>query len=68
MTTDGEVGELSLDELNQAIAECEWRARNKALSHRLRKASHKHLVRLEAQREKLHGVAAPPRRPLRARD
>jgi hypothetical protein len=67
-TTDEEVAKLSLDELNAAIAKCEWRAQNDAISHQLRKASHKHLVWLEAQRENLHGIAPPPRRSLRARD
>jgi hypothetical protein len=65
--SEDEVAELSLEELNKAIAICEWRANNNARSHQLRKASHKRLIWLEAQREKLHGIAAPPRRPLRAR-
>jgi len=67
-TSEDEVAELSLEQLNGAIAMIEWRAQNNALSHQLRKASFKRLVWLEEQREKLHGVARPPRRPLRARD
>jgi len=67
-TTEQEVAALSLGALNRAIRYCEWRAQNKAISQQLRKASHKLLVWLEAQREKLHGVPPPPRRPLRARD
>jgi hypothetical protein len=67
-TTEDEVAKLSLNELNRAIAACEWRAQRTDISHQLRKASHKLLVWLEGQREKLHGIAPPPRRPLRARD
>jgi hypothetical protein len=65
--SDQDVVNLSLKELNKMIAACEWRANNNARSHQLRKASHKRLIWLEAQRERLHGVPAPPRRPLRAR-
>jgi hypothetical protein len=65
--SEDELAKLSLSELNKAIAICEWRANYRALSHQLRKASFKRLIWLEAQREKLHGIAAPPRRPLRAR-
>ena len=65
--SEDEVAKLSFAELNKAIAICEWRANSNALSHQLRKASHKRLIWLEAQREKIHGVAAPSRKPLRAR-
>jgi hypothetical protein len=67
-TSEQEVAELSLTELNRAIAACEWRAQSRAISHQLRKASHKQLLWLEAQREKLHGIPPPRRAPLRARD
>jgi hypothetical protein len=65
--SEDEIAKLSLGELNNAIAACEWRANYRAHSHQLRKASFKRLIWLEAQREKLHSFAAPPRRPLRAR-
>jgi hypothetical protein len=67
-TTEQEVAVLSLGALKRAIRSCEWRAKNKTISHQLRKGAHKNLVWLEAQREKLHGISAPPRRPLRARE
>jgi hypothetical protein len=65
--SEAEVAKLTLAELNKAIATCEWRAHYNALSYQRRKASFKRLIWLEAQREKLHGVTAPPRKPLRVR-
>jgi hypothetical protein len=66
-STEDEVGTLPLGDLDAMIAHLEWRANNGSLSHQLRKASFNQLVWLEAQRERLHGVSAPPRRPRRAR-
>jgi len=60
-TTEAEVASLTLSQLNQQIAWSEHRARSD-LSASLRRLTLKHLVWLEEQRERLHGVPAPKRR------
>jgi hypothetical protein len=62
--TEEEAERLTLGQLNRRIAHAEWRFANIGNSS-LRKSAYKQLVWLEAQRERLHGVAAPVRRPRR---
>jgi hypothetical protein len=57
-----EAAKLSLPELEQRIAYADWRYNGSGLKSALRKDAFDHLVWLEAQREKLHGVPAPNRR------
>ena len=52
---------VSLSELNGWISRAELSARHLTRSSSLKKSAMKRLVRLEARREKLHGVAAPDR-------
>jgi hypothetical protein len=59
---------LTLPQLNKLIAHAEFRLQNMSNAG-LRKSAFKRLVWLEAQRERLHGIAAPARRrPGRARN
>ena len=57
-----EVERLTLSELNKLIAHVEWRYRDAGLNSAIRKDAFERLVWLEAEREKLHGIAAPQRR------
>jgi hypothetical protein len=59
--TDADAAKLSLPELNGWNSRAEFRALQAGLSASLKKSAMKRLVLLEAQREKLHGVPAPPR-------
>ena len=60
----GELAELTLAELNRQIATVEWRFQNVG-NAQLRKSAFKQLVWFERQREALHGIPAPARRPHR---
>jgi hypothetical protein len=62
--TEDEVAQLTLAQLNQQVAWAEHRFHDVANSQ-LRKAAYKRLVWLERQRESLHGIPAPARRPHR---
>jgi len=62
--TENEAEKLTLGQLNKLIAVAVWRFQNVGNSS-LRKVTLKRLIWLEAQRERLHGVSAPARRPLR---
>lgn len=55
---------LTLAQFNRLIAHAEWRSQNMTNSS-LRKSAFKRLTYLEGQREHLHGVVAPVRRPIR---
>jgi hypothetical protein len=55
-----EAAKLTLAELESLIARCIWGVANGGTSQG-RKAYFKRLVRLEQQREELHGVSAPRR-------
>lgn len=57
-----EAEKLTLGQLNRLIAHAEWSFQAKSNSA-LRKSAFKRLVWLEAQRERLHGIPPPPRRP-----
>jgi hypothetical protein len=59
---DEDAAKLSLKELDHWIRLAEFRAFEPGRSASLKKGSMKRLVWLEAQREKLHGVAAPKRK------
>lgn len=59
--TEADAAKLTLSELNEWISRAEFRALRLKLSASLKKAAMKHLVWLEAQRERLHGVPAPGR-------
>ncbi len=59
-----EVARLTLAQLNRQIAVVEWRFQNVGNSQ-LRKTAFKQLVWFERQRESLHGIPAPARRPHR---
>jgi hypothetical protein len=64
-TTEAEVAALSLPKLNQQIHWMELRAREDGpipMRSSLRKSAFKQLLWLEAQRERLHGIAAPKRK------
>ncbi len=61
-TTDEEVAELTLPELNGQIALLKWRAGRTDVSASLRRLAFKHLVWLEERRETLHGIKAPDRK------
>jgi len=56
---------VSLDDLNQQIANLEWRYRDGKLNASLRRDTFKTLLWLEAERERLHGIAAPVRKMAR---
>jgi hypothetical protein len=60
-----EAEQLTLPQLNKLIANAEWRFNESGLNSALRKDAFKHLIWLEAQRERIHGVPAPHRRPSR---
>jgi hypothetical protein len=59
--TEDEAEKLTLSQLNKLIAHAEWRFQNVGKSS-LRRDAFKRLTWLEAQRERLHGIAAPARR------
>lgn len=59
--TEADADKLTLGQINRLIAHAEWRVENVGKSS-LRKDAFKRLVWLEAQRERVHGVAAPDRR------
>jgi len=64
-TTKAEVAALSLGKLSQQIRWTELRAQKGgpfARSASLRKSAFKLLIWLEAERERLHGIAAPERK------
>jgi hypothetical protein len=58
---EDEAEKLTLPQLNKLIAHAEWRFQNIGNSS-LRKSAFKRLTWLDAQRERLHGIAAPVRR------
>jgi len=60
-----EVEKLSVAELNTLIARADWRYNGAGLNSAMRKDAFQRLVWLEAERERLHGIAAPTRRPHR---
>jgi hypothetical protein len=60
-TSEAEVAQLTLRQLNAQIAYAVWRFQYIGKSS-LRKDAFKRLLWLEAQREKLHGIPAPRRR------
>jgi len=53
---------LTLPELEKLIAHADWRYSHVGLNSAMRKDAFARLIWLEAQRERLHGVAAPKRR------
>jgi hypothetical protein len=53
--------QLSLRELNDLIAQAEFRATKLKLSASLKKLAMKRLSWLESQREKIHAIPAPKR-------
>jgi len=57
-----EAEKLTLNQLNRLIAEATWRYQEGGLNSALRKSAFKYLTWLEAERERLHGIAAPDRR------
>ncbi len=59
--TDAEAEKLTLSQLELLISGAEWRFDHGSNSN-ARKLAFKRLTWLEAQRERLHGIAAPPRR------
>ncbi len=59
--TDAEAEKLSLSQLELLISGAQWRF-DGASNSNLRKLAFKRLTWLEAQRERLHGIAAPERR------
>jgi hypothetical protein len=63
--TEEEAEKLTLAQLNKLIAQAEWRFTSNGGNSVLRKLAYKRLTWLEAQRERLHGIAAPNRAPLR---
>ena len=62
--TEDEAQRLTLAQFNRLIAYAEWRYKGARLNSAMRKDAFDHLVWLERQREKVHGVSAPDcRRP-----
>jgi len=61
--TADETAKISLPELQKLIAQADWRYSQAGLNAALRKDAFRRLTRLEAQRERLHGIPAPDRRP-----
>jgi hypothetical protein len=59
--TEAEAEKLSLTQLELLISGAEWRF-DRATNSNARKLAFKRLTWLEAQRERLHGIDAPPRR------
>jgi hypothetical protein len=59
--TEAEAETLTLAQLKKLITYAEWRVENVDKSS-LRKLAFKRLTWLEAQRERVHGIAAPDRR------
>jgi hypothetical protein len=59
--TAAEAEKLTLSQLNLLISGAEWRFDHGSNSN-MRKLAFKRLTWLEAQRERLHGIPAPPRR------
>jgi len=59
--TEAEAEKLSLSQLEMLISGAQWRF-DSASNSNLRKHAFKRLIWLEAQRERLHGIAAPSRR------
>jgi hypothetical protein len=56
---------LSLQELERLIAHADWRYNRAGLNSAMRKDAYTRLTWLEAERERIHGIAAPARRPHR---
>jgi hypothetical protein len=63
--TEEDVASLTLNDLNQLIADLVWRVDHADLSSALRKSSFKSLVWLKERRAALHGIEAPKRKPPR---
>jgi hypothetical protein len=59
-----DASELTLDELNQQIHRLQWRWQSD-LGSSLRRDAFQTLVKLEAERERIHGIPAPERKFLR---
>jgi hypothetical protein len=59
--TDAEAAKLTLSQLELLISGAQWRF-DKASNSNSRKLAFKRLTWIEAQRERLHGIEAPPRR------
>jgi hypothetical protein len=57
-----EIEKLTLPELNKLIIHADYRYQRGGLNSSMRKDAFEHLTWLEAQREKLHGIAASSRR------
>jgi hypothetical protein len=53
---------LSLPELEKLIAHADWRYNHAGLKSAMRNDAFSRLTWLEAERERLHGIAAPNRR------
>ncbi len=64
-TTSVECEKLTLAELQKLIAHAEWRYSQAGLNSAMRKDAFGRLTWLEAERERLHGIEAPARRPHR---
>jgi hypothetical protein len=64
-TTGESAAKLTLAELNTRIASAEWGYQHGGLNSAMRKDEFQHLVWLEAERERLYGIAAPMRKPHR---
>jgi len=60
-----EAQRLTLAELNKLIARAEWRYNDAGLNSAMRKDAFARLTWLETQRERVHGVPAPDRKPHR---
>lgn len=53
---------LTLPELQKLISHADWRYNHAGLNSAMRKDAFARLTWLEAERERLHGIAAPDRR------